>query len=158
MGDGEGIRDKKIQATISAELKEQVRELVKDKGFESEAEFLRSAVIEFIAQQTKPPTNSNSLHLESNSSTLPHELQHDIRERIDLVAWMLTVALVMMSHLGSRLLRLLGEKDAEPMELLNESLQTAVQERTVLRRKFGISWRAFNRAGHPQKTNGVHKH
>lgn len=157
MSDGEGVRDKKIQATISAELKEQVRELVKDKGFESEAEFLRTAVTEFITQQTQSPTNSNSFHLESNSSALPSESQHDMRERIDLIAWMLTVTLVMMSHLGSRLLRVLGEKDTEPMELLNESLQTAVQERTALRRKFGIGWRAFNRAGHPQ-TNGAHKH
>ncbi|MBZ0285794.1 MAG: ribbon-helix-helix domain-containing protein [Anaerolineae bacterium] len=157
MADGEGTRDKKIQATISAELKEQVRELVKDKGFESEAEFLRTAITEYIIHQTNPPARTLSSDISSNLLPHPDELHHDLKERIDLVAWMLTVGLVLVSSLGSKLLHALGEKDIEPMKLLNESLQTAVQERITLRRKLGIGWRAFNRAGQHQN-NGVHKH
>lgn len=158
MADEAGAKDKKIQATISAELKDQVRDLVKTKGFESEAEFLRTAVADYIMRQTEVPATTASLP--DNASTpagTSDEAHHDLKERVDLVAWLLTVGLVLISNLGSKMLRAVGEKDTEPMHLLNESLQTAVQERAALRQKLGFGWRAFNRAAHSE-TNGVHKH
>ena len=116
MTDDTGARDKKIQATISSEVKEQVRALVKQKGFESESEFLRTAVTEYIAQQTTAPKASLASEVPPLLPTIPSAqtdlLHRDLKERVDLIAWMMTVGLVLISGIGARLLRAMGEHEA----------------------------------------------
>lgn len=158
MADDESVRDKKIQATISSEVKEQVRTLVKEKGFESESEFLRTAVSAYITQQTTPavkaePIIEAPLPLTALPQPQTDHLHRDLKERVDLIAWMMTVGLVLMSSVGARLLRAMGEHDANSMNLLDDSLETAAQHREALKHKLGLNWRAFTRAGH---VNGAH--
>jgi hypothetical protein len=159
MRDGEGTYDKRIQANISSELKERVRELVKKGEFESEAELVRAALWEMIEPKPLEPPKAAVIPPHDETPPLPFaenaddHMHHDLKGRLDLLAWMMTLSLTMMATLGSRLLRARGE-DVSSSLLIEETVHTAVQQREGLRRRLSVGWRAFNQAGWVAHHNG----
>jgi hypothetical protein len=75
---------------------------------------------------------------------------------MDLIAWLLTVALMLMTTIACKLLRALGDTSTEPMLLLDQTLQASVQERAALRRKLALHWHSFNEVSE-QPGSGINR-
>lgn len=145
-------RDKRIQATISAELKDRVRVLIDSGTYDSEAEVVRAALSRFI-DEIEPVTEMAAYAAGSASLPLPEryengtaEMHRDLKVRLDVIAWLQTVNLLLASSSAARILRLLGEQNADSLRLIEQSLNTTAGERKRVRRKLAAGWRAFNRA------------
>jgi hypothetical protein len=174
MSEAEHVFDKRIQAAISADLKDRVRDLVKDKRFESEAEIVRLALSRFVDNPVAPVKHSPSdepgtqLPFEPPHSHLPvsmpvqhnqppdDNLHRDLKGRMDLIAWLLTVGLMLIATIATKLFRLLGDKETEPMQLIDQTVQASVHDRSLIRQKLAVGWQAFNQAGgHHHNGNGA---
>lgn len=133
---------KRIQANVPAELKDQVRALVEQGAYDSEAEAVRAALWQFVGQgRTASPAPA------SPQEPLSDDLHNDLKRRLDLLAWLMTVALLLMATIASRILNALGRGSVEPMQLIDEALRASVQDQQTARRKLAAGWRAFREAG-----------
>lgn len=140
----EGTLDKRVQASVPSELKDRIRELVDCEVYDSEAEIVRAALWDFVGE---PPPSARSAAVEVEAST---ELHHDLKERLDLLAWLLTVCLLLLAAVASRLLEAIAREKIEPMQLLDQALRRSVDERDSARRKLAAGWRAFREVRQPQ--------
>jgi hypothetical protein len=154
MSDTELVFDKRIQANIPSELKMRVRGMVERKEFESEAEVVRAALWRLV-DSPAPVIPSESAAASSPAAPIIgvplSELHGDLKNRMDLIAWLLTVTLMLLATIACKVLRALGDTSTEPMLLLDQTLRASVQERDALRHKLAVSWHNFNEVG--QRTN-----
>jgi predicted transcriptional regulator len=75
------------------------------------------------------------------------ELHNDLKERLDLLAWLNTVILLLLAEMSSRLLEAFTREKVEPMRLVEQALRRSVEEQDEARRKLAAGWRAFKRVG-----------
>ena len=135
--------DKRVQASVPVELKERVREMVEHKVFESEAELVRAALWQFLDGEDTYALTQPDDTVEAVSA----ELHNDLKERLDLLAWLNTVILLLLAGIASRLLEAITREKVTPMQLVEQALRSSIQEQDDARRKLAAGWRAFKRAG-----------
>lgn len=145
-GQAEGF-SKRIQANVPAELKDAVRALVEQGAYDSEAEAIRAALWQFVRQHAPASPAPTPSPAPAAPAPLPDELHRDLKRRLDLLAWLMTVALLLMATIASRILNALGRGGVEPMQLVEEALQASVQDQQTARRKLAAGWHAFRQAG-----------
>lgn len=139
----DGTLDKRVQANIPADLKERIQELVEYEVYSSEAEVVRAALWEFMGESRAPKPAS----IQQDTGA---ELHHDLKDRLDLLAWLLTVGLLLLAAVSSRLLEAVAHEKVEPMTLLDRALRQTADERDSARRKLAAGWRAFKEVRQPQ--------
>lgn len=135
--------DKRVQASVPVELKERVREMVEHKVFESEAELVRAALWQFLDGEDTYALTQPDDTVEAVSA----ELHNDLKERLDLLAWLNTVILLLLAGIASRLLEAITREKVTPMQLVEQALRSSIQEQDEARRKLAAGWRAFKRVG-----------
>jgi hypothetical protein len=168
MKDGDGGYDKRIQASIPAELKDQVRTLVASGAYDSESEVVRAALRGLMTAAPPPaalpasplpfempdegrlPPMPQALAAEMPFAPLADDQHRDLKERLDLLAWLLTVLLMLVATAAARILSLLTRQPVEPMHLLRGALAETADERACTRRELAVGWRAF-RQTHPRQ-------
>lgn len=138
--------DKRVQASVPSELKERIREMVDNEVFESEAELVRAALWQFMdGEAAYPLTKPESRY--GGGEAASEELHNDLKERLDLLAWLNTVILLLLAEMSSRLLETFTREKVEPMRLVEQALRRSVEEQDEARRKLAAGWRAFKRVG-----------
>jgi hypothetical protein len=160
MSDSEVVFDKRIQANIPSELKVRVRGMVERQEYESEAEVVRAALWRLVdgPAPAAPPEPAASISAAPAIEVPLSELHNDLKNRMDLIAWLLTVALMLMTTIACKLLRALGDTSTEPMMLLDQTLRTSVHEREAIRRKLALHWHSFNEVSQqPEVSRGTPK-
>ncbi|NWG15271.1 MAG: hypothetical protein HXY41_01425 [Chloroflexi bacterium] len=144
----DSVLDKRVQASVPSELKDHIREMVENELYESEAEIIRVALRQFIEGdlpvETPVETPANRY---SHVETLNTDLHRDLKERMDLLAWLMTVGLLLMATIASRILQALTHETVQPMSLLDQALSSSVHERDQARRRLAAGWRAFKQVG-----------
>ncbi|MBI5666834.1 MAG: hypothetical protein HZC41_02405 [Chloroflexi bacterium] len=131
--------DRRVQANVPVELKERVRDLVEHQLFESEAEVVRAALWQFF-------DGENSFALPQQPAAggeASLELHRDLKERLDLLAWLHTVTLLLLAAIASRLLEAMTHQKVEPNQLIEQALRSSADERDSTRRQLAAGWRAF---------------
>lgn len=137
--------DKRVQASVPVELKERVREMVEHEVFESEAELVRAALWQFLdGESASALAQTDSIQ---DVETVSAELHNDLKERLDLLAWLNTVLLLLLAGIASRLYEAITREKVEPMQWIEQALRSSIQEQDDARRKLAAGWRAFKRAG-----------
>ena len=137
--------DKRVQASVPVELKERVREMVEHEVFESEAELVRAALWQFLDGES--PSAIVQPHSSQDVESVSVELHNDLKERLDLLAWLNTVLLLLLASIASRLFEAITREKVEPMQWIEQALRSSVQEQDDARRKLAAGWRAFKRVG-----------
>lgn len=146
----ESALDKRVQASVPSELKERIRELVEHQLYDSEAEVIRAALWQFIEGEIPFETPADGF---SHVEALNADLHRDLKERMDLLAWLMTVGLLLIATIASRILQALTREPVQPMSLLDQALNSSIHERELARRKLAAGWRAFKQVGQ-QARNG----
>lgn len=130
--------DKRVQASVPVELKERVRDLVAHDLFDSEAEVVRAALWQFFDGENTFDQQQSAITDDRSA-----DLHRDLKERLDLLAWLQTVALLLLAAVASRLLHTITREEVEPMELIDQALRSSVNKRDSARRQLAAGWRAF---------------
>lgn len=130
--------DRRVQASVPVELKERVRDLVEHQLFESEAEVVRAALWQFFDGE-----NQFALSQSASSDDISTELHRDLKERLDLLAWLHTVTLLLLAAIACRLLEAITHQKIEPSQLIEQALRSSADERDSTRRQLAAGWRAF---------------
>ena len=146
MNDGEAAFDARVQANIPSDLKVCVRELVKSNKYDSEAEIVREALWRFVHQPSIPASPRPTITPEPTPP--PDGLTlGDFKSRMDLIAWMLTLVLMLVATVGSKLMKAQTGENISPIKLLEQVTTATGQNREALRRQLAAGWHQFNGTG-----------
>ena len=112
----ESTFSERIGARISPELKAQLQALTESGQFESEADAVREALWAFVEQQ---PTTAAP-----PAPPIPDRLE-----------WLMSVTVVLIALVGSRIMNALGQEKVKPAELVDEAIQETIYNHTILWQK-----------------------
>lgn len=121
----------RVGARISPELKARLQETAQQAGWDSEADLVREALWHYVEHRV--PTPAQAL-------TPPDSADFEGR-----VEWLLTVLLILIGLVSSRILNTLRVEQVKPAELVDEAIQEAVYNRTILWTKLRAGRRAAQR-------------
>lgn len=121
----------RVGARISPELKAAVQDLVRQTGWDSEADLVRAALWRYVEQGAPLPQEA-----------APLPARADFEERAE---WLLTVLLMLAGLVASRVLNTLRVEQVKPAELVDEAIQEAVYNRSILWARLRAGRRAAQR-------------
>lgn len=124
----------RVGARISPELKALIQTTVRQTGWNSEADLLRAALWHYVEQGAPAPPAA--------APTPPPPDRADLADRVE---WLLTVLLILIGLAASRILNTLRVEQVKPAELVDEAIQEAVYNRTILWSKLRAGRRAAQR-------------
>lgn len=120
----------RVGARISPELKAAVQDIVQQAGWDSEADLVRAALWRYV-EQGAPLPQETAPALPPGSPAFE-----------DRAEWLLTVLLILVGLVASRVLNTLRVEQVKPAELVDEAIQEAVYNRTILWAKLRAGRRA----------------
>jgi hypothetical protein len=123
----------RVGARISPELKAHLQDVVQDGRFDSEADLVREALWHYVEHGTSDPVTAASA---KGADPVGFE---------DRAEWLLTVLLILIGMVSSRVLNTLRVEQVKPAELVDEAIQEAVYNRTILWTKLRAGRRAAQR-------------
>ncbi len=134
----ESTFSERVGARISPELKTHLKAMVEDNRFDSEADAVREALwayVEqgklFVSEETPPAT----------SPTAPPVEQ-------DRIQWLLTVLVIMIGLVSSKILNAVQSEKVKPAALVDEAIQESIYNHHILWEKLLVGQRM---AQHPLK-------
>lgn len=131
MGRTESSFSERVGARISPELKARLQEATQEAGWDSEADLVREALWHYVEHNAPAP-----------AQTLEPVDTADFEDRTE---WLLTVLLILIGLVSSRILNTLRVEQVKPAELVDEAIQEAVYNRTILWTKLRAGRRAAQR-------------
>lgn len=141
----EGTYSERVGARISPELKTHLRQLAEDTRFDSEADLVREALWVYVERcgslpppSPTPPTIEQVIMADVSPPATPddvHELRHDLHTTQDKMEWLLSVMLIMVGLIGSKVLNAVRTEQIKPAELVDEAIQESVYNHDILWRK-----------------------
>jgi hypothetical protein len=139
MSRAESTFSERVGARISPELKEQVRALVEDAHFDSEADLVREALWQYVKHCTAagyppPPTIEQAITAPppvANAADIA-ALRRDVEMGQDRVEWLLTVLLILVGSIGSKILGAVRGQPVRPAQLVDEAIQESVYNNEIL--------------------------
>jgi Arc/MetJ-type ribon-helix-helix transcriptional regulator len=136
----EGLFSERVGARISPELKTRVQEAIAKQGFDSEADVVRAALWLYVEQNEQVENELNQINQQNEAlantpkpPTIPDEPRHD---RIE---WALTVIVILVSIVGSKILNAVREEKIKPSDLADEAIQEAVYNWSILWKKLRVA-------------------
>ncbi len=125
----------RVGARISPELKARLQEIVQQAGWDSEADLVREALWYYVEHRTPAPVPAPAQAIAPPESP-------DFEGRVE---WLLTVLLILIGLVSSRILNTLRVEQVKPAELVDDAIQEAVYNRTILWTKLRAGRRAAQR-------------
>lgn len=142
----------RVGARISPELKAKVHEAIAKHGYDSEADVVREALWLYVEQNAKVEKQSNGLDPQPQDLTAIMQAV-DASSHYDRIEWALTIVVILVSMVGSRILNALREEKVKPAELADEAIQEAVYNWSILWEKLRAGRQA---ALHLKRQNSDH--
>lgn len=133
----ESSLSERVGARISPELKARLQEIVQQAGWNSEADLVREALWHYVEHRASTPAQAPT---PAPAPTPPDSVAFEGR-----VEWLLTVLLILVGLVSSRVLNTLRVEQVKPAELVDEAIQEAVYNRTILWTKLRAGRRAAQR-------------
>lgn len=126
----------RVGARISPELKARLQDAMQEAGAGSEAEIVREALWRFVEQEHPSLPAPQPV----SESTAPDAARFE-----DRIEWLLTVLLILVGLVASKILNTLRVEQVKPAELVDDAIQEAVFNRTILWTKLRAGRRAAQR-------------
>src|SRR5262245_1931363 len=127
----EGQFSERVGARISPELKAKVHEAIAKHGYDSEADVVREALWLYVEQNGQAETQPNAVNPQSQDvSVMMHSA--DASPHHDRIEWALTVVVILVSIVGSKILNSMRDEKVKPAELADEAIQEAVYNWSIL--------------------------
>ncbi len=130
----------RVGARISPELKTRIQQAIDTHGYDSEADVVRAALWLYVEQNEQVENELNQINQQNEAladtpkpSAIPNEPRHD---RIE---WALTVIVILVSIVGSKILNAVREEKVKPADLADEAIQEAVYNWSILWKKLRIA-------------------
>ncbi|MGQ9888177.1 MAG: ribbon-helix-helix protein, CopG family [Aggregatilineales bacterium] len=128
----------RVGARVSPELKARLQEIVQQAGWNSEADLVREALWHYVEHRAPAPPAPPPAPAQAAA---PPE-SPDFEGRVE---WLLTVLVILVGLVSSRVLNTLRVEQVKPAELVDEAIQEAVYNRTILWTKLRAGRRAAQR-------------
>jgi Arc/MetJ-type ribon-helix-helix transcriptional regulator len=125
MSGDENTLSERVGARISPELKARVHEAIAKHGFDSEADVVRAALWLYVEQPESAATPVKA-------DERPINPDHHEAPSNDRLEWALTVVVILVAIVGSKILNAVREEKIKPAELADEAIQEAVYNWKVL--------------------------
>lgn len=151
----EGLFSERVGARISPELKARVQETIAQHGYDSEADVVRAALWLYVEQNAQVEDELNRINQQNEDLAGTHiRTIHDTDEsHHDRVEWALTVVIILVSMVGSKILNAVREEKIKPADLADEAIQETVYNWSILWKKLRAARYAVN---HPNESDTTH--
>ncbi len=139
----ESTYSERVGARISPELKICLKDMVDDERFDSEADVVREALWHYVEQHSGsplPPPRDSTVPTPAPDSA---HTGAPVRAVQDQLEWSMSVLIVLLATIGSRLLNGLRGTQVRPAELVDEAIQEAVYNHDLLWHKLRIGRRVL---------------
>ncbi len=143
----ESTYSERVGARISPELKASLKDMLDDQRFDSEADVVREALWHYVERHSElvsPELSPSVQTVMPVTADTPAVDGHTapIRAMQDQLEWSVSVLIVLLATIGSRLLGTRGDK-VKPADLVDNAIQEAVYNHDLLWYKLRIGRRAL---------------
>jgi Arc/MetJ-type ribon-helix-helix transcriptional regulator len=143
----EGPFNERVGARISPELKARVQEAITKNGYDSEADVVREALWLYVEQNEQVEKQLHQINQQNESlSKAVHDGDESHHDRIE---WALTVVVILVALVGSKILNTIREEKVKPAELADEAIQETVYNWSIFWKKMRAGrWAALQLPHH----------
>jgi len=150
----EGTLSERVGARISPELKERVQEAIAKHGYDSEADVVRAALWMYVDQNEPAEQPSEAVHQQpKNLTDSDNERHHDEKRSTDRVEWALTVVVILIALVGSKILNTIRDEKIKPAELADEAIQETIYNWSIFWQKMRAGRQAVEYLVHHEPKN-----
>ena len=127
----ESTFSERVGARISPELKDHLKALVESEQFDSEADAVREALWAYVEQGKSTPTTPPQPITSPSSPAMEQ----------DRIQWLLTVVVIMLGIVSSKILNAVQSEKVKPAALVDEAIQESIYNHHILWEKLLVGQR-----------------